>query len=312
MAMTQGAHESHRCPMTGVDVPRRSASELRSHLKSQTARREAMLIPGAANALAARLIEDMGFDAVYVTGAGLANSQLGVPDIGLLTVSELADATARISDVSSIPLLVDIDTGFGNSVNVYRTVRLLERAGASALQIEDQVFPKKCGHFSGKEVIPLDEMLGKLKAALDSRDDPNLQIIARTDARCVEGINCAIERANAFIDVGADMIFVEAPLNVEEIKRIAALPAPQIINIVVGGKTPMLTLQELKDLEFSVVLYANAALQVTVSAIQKMLEKLRREGSLAGYESQLASFEERQRVVAKPFFDTLERRYASE
>lgn len=271
-----------------------------------------MLIPGAANALAARLIEDMGFDAVYVTGAGLANSQLGVPDIGLLTVSELADATARISDVSSIPLLVDIDTGFGNSVNVYRTVRLLERAGASALQIEDQVFPKKCGHFSGKEVIPLDEMLGKLKAALDSRDDPNLQIIARTDARCVEGINCAIERANAFIDVGADMIFVEAPLNVEEIKRIAALPAPQIINIVVGGKTPMLTLQELKDLEFSVVLYANAALQVTVSAIQKMLEKLRREGSLAGYESQLASFEERQRVVAKPFFDTLERRYASE
>ena len=142
------------------EEPRRSPGELRSHLRSLIARRDAVLIPGATDALGARLIEDLGFDAVYITGAGLANSQLGMPDIGLLTLSELVEATARIADVSSLPLLVDIDTGFGNAVNVYRTVRLLERAGAAALQIEDQVFPKKCGHFSGKQVIPLDEMLG--------------------------------------------------------------------------------------------------------------------------------------------------------
>ncbi len=298
--------------MKGSDASRRSPNELRRHLRSLTERRDAVLIPGAADALAARLIEDMGFNAIYVTGAGLANSQLGVPDIGLLTASEVAHATAQIADVSSLPLLVDIDTGFGNAVNVYRTVRMLERAGASALQIEDQVFPKKCGHFSGKHVIPLGEMLGKLKAALDARDDPNLQIIARTDARAVEGIDGALDRANAFIEAGADIIFVEAPLDMDEIRRIAALPAPQIMNIVIGGSTPMLPLEELKSLEFSIVLYANAALQVTISAIQNMLGELHREGSLSGYETHLASFEERQRVVAKPFFDALEKRYASE
>ena len=298
--------------MKAGDEPGRSASELRSRLRALIARRDAVLIPGATDALGARLIEDMGFDAVYVTGAGLANSQLGVPDIGLLTLSEVAEATARIADVSSLPLLVDIDTGFGNAVNVYRTVRLLERAGASALQIEDQVFPKKCGHFSGKQVIPLEEMLGKLKAALDSRNDPDLQIIARTDARSVEGFDRALERANAFIDEGADIIFVEAPINRDEIRQIAELPAPQIMNIVIGGKTPMLSLEELKALGFSVTLYANAVLQVTISAVQAMLGQLHREGSLAGYETRLASFEERQRVVGKPFFDALERGYASD
>ncbi|MCG8355618.1 MAG: oxaloacetate decarboxylase [Kiloniellales bacterium] len=298
--------------MKGGGEPGRNAAELRSCLRSLIARRDALLIPGATDALGARLIEDLGFDAVYITGAGLANSQLGVPDIGLLTLSELVEATTRIADISSLPLLVDIDTGFGNSVNVYRTVRMLERAGASALQIEDQVFPKKCGHFSGKEVIPLDEMLGKLKAALDSRNDPDLQIIARTDARSVEGFDRALERANAFIDEGADIIFVEAPLDVDEIRRIAELPAPQIMNIVIGGKTPMLSLEELKALGFSIVLYANAVLQVTISAVQAMLDRLRREGSLAGYETCLASFEERQRVVGKPFFDALEKRYASD
>lgn len=298
--------------MRGGDEPGGDAAAARSRLRSLVARRDALLIPGATDALGARLIEDLGFDAVYITGAGLANSQLGVPDIGLLTLSELVEATARIADISSLPLLVDIDTGFGNSVNVYRTVRLLERAGASALQIEDQVFPKKCGHFAGKQVIPLDEMLGKLKAALDSRHDPDLQIIARTDARSVEGIDSALERANAFIDEGADIIFVEAPLDVDEIRRIAALPAPQIMNIVIGGKTPMLPLAELKALGFSIVLYANAVLQVTIAAVQAMLDQLRREGSLAGYEDRLVSFEERQRVVGKPFFDALEKRYASD
>jgi 2-methylisocitrate lyase-like PEP mutase family enzyme len=282
----------------------------RQRLRRLAAARDAVIVPGAANALAARLIEDAGFQALYITGAGLANSHLGVPDIGLLTVTELTDATARIADVCSLPLLVDIDTGFGNAVNVYRTVRLLERAGASALQIEDQIFPKKCGHFAGKGVIPLPEMLGKLHAALDSRQDPDLQIIARTDAIAVEGIDAAMERAEAFIEAGADIVFVEAPTGRGDIERIAALPVPQVMNIVIGGKTPMISQDELRDLGFSIVLYANAALQATILAVQDMLTHLRDSGTLAGFEARLTGFEERQRVIGKPWFDELERRYA--
>jgi 2-methylisocitrate lyase-like PEP mutase family enzyme len=288
-----------------------SMAEIRKRFRALVQRREAVLVPGAANALGARIVEDLGFEAIYVTGAGLANTNLGMPDIGLLTATELAESTSRIADISGLPLLVDIDTGFGNAINVYRTVRTLERSGASALQIEDQVFPKRCGHFSGKEVIPLDEMLSKLKAALDARTDENLQIVARTDSRAVDGIDRALERAHAFMEVGADVIFVEAPLDRSEIERVAALEAPQLINIVMGGKTPMLSLDELKRLRFSIVLYANAALQASVMAMQDVLGQLLKDGSLSGYADRLASFEERQRIVGKPFFDELEARYVN-
>ena len=267
-------------------------------------------MPGAMNALNARIIEDMEFEAVYVTGAGLANSILGMPDLGLLTASELAEATARISDACSLPLVADVDTGFGNAVNVYRTVRMLERAGASAVQIEDQVFPKKCGHFAHKGVIPLAEMLGRFRAALDARQDSNLQIIARTDARAVEGLSGALERAHAFIETGADMTFVEAPLTAEEIERVAQLPVPQVVNIVIGGKTPMLPREDLQRMGFSIVLYANASLQAAALAIQQILGVLKTSGSLIGHEHRLVSFEERQRLVGKPAFDALEARYA--
>lgn len=282
----------------------------RKRLRELASRRQATLVPGAANALAARLVEQAGFEALYITGAGLANSQLGMPDIGLLTVTELADATARIADVCTLPLLVDIDTGFGNAVNVYRTVRLIERAGASAVQIEDQIFPKKCGHFAGKGVVPTGEMVGKLEAALDAREDHDLQVIARTDAIAVEGIDRALDRAHAFIEAGADIVFVEAPTSRADIERIAALPVPQVMNIVIGGKTPMLSLQELRDLRFGIVLYANAALQATILAVQGVLGHLKDTGSLVGYEDRLAGFEERQRVIGKHFFDELEERYA--
>lgn len=281
----------------------------RQRLRRLVGERQGLLVPGAANALGARLIEDAGFQALYITGAGLANSQLGMPDIGLLTVTELCETTARISDVCALPLIVDIDTGFGNAANVYRTIRLTERAGAAAVQIEDQTFPKKCGHFSGKAVVPLDEMLGKLRAALDSRQDGNLQIIARTDAISVEGIDRAIDRAHAFIETGADIVFVEAPTSRKDIERIAALPVPQVMNIVIGGKTPMMSLPELRDLRFGIVLYANAALQATIHAVQGMLKHLKETGSLIGYESNLAGFEERQRVIGKPWFDEFESRY---
>ena len=188
-----------------------TAADRRLALKEKLAERRALLVPGAANALTARVIEDQGFEACYGPGAGIANTLLGVPDIGLVTMSEIQATTEAIGEISSLPLIVDIDTGFGNAINTRRTVRVLERAGASALQIEDQVFPKRCGHFDGKAVIPLAEMTSKIKAAADARDDENLLMIARTDARAIEGLDAAIERAGAFVEAGADVTFVEAP-----------------------------------------------------------------------------------------------------
>jgi 2-methylisocitrate lyase-like PEP mutase family enzyme len=287
-----------------------SPAEARTSLRRLVERRDAVLVPGAANALTARIIEDLGFEAAYLTGAGLANTHLGMPDLGLTTVTELAETAARIADVCSLPLIVDIDTGFGNALNVYRTVALLERAGAAALQIEDQVFPKKCGHFAGKGVIPLPEMLGKVKAALDARKDQNTLIIARTDARAVEGFERALERAHAMTEAGADVLFVEAPESVEEMRAIGALPAPQVANIVIGGRTPNLPIDELRGMGFSVALYANAALQATIRAVQDVLGHLKSEGSLAGVQERLATFAERQRVVDKDRFDALEARYS--
>lgn len=295
--------------MSGTAAAPSSIAETRALLRRLVEKRTNMLVPGTANALGARIIQDLGFEAVYLTGAGLANTHLGVPDLGLVTVTELAETTSRIADVVSLPLIVDIDTGFGNALNTYRTVRLMERAGASAMQLEDQVFPKKCGHFSGKGVIPLPEMIGKIKAVVDSRTDPNLLLIARTDARAVEGFERAMERAQAFIEAGADITFVEAPESVEELRKIGKLSVPQVVNLVVGGKTPMLGQAELKDMGFALTLYANAALQATIKAVQNVLGHLRDNGSLDGIEDQLAGFIERQRVVDKDFFDALEKRY---
>lgn len=279
-------------------------------LKALVARRNAMTVPGAANGMFARVIEDLGFDAAYVTGAGIANMRLGAPDIGLTTVTELAETLSNIADAVDLPLIVDADTGFGNAVNMVRTVRLLERAGASAIQIEDQVFPKKCGHFHGKEVIPADEMVQKIKAAVDTRVDPDLMFIARTDARSVDGLDAALDRAAAFIEAGADMIFVEAPQSVDELARIGReLSVPQVANIVFGGKTPDPGREALAEYGFSVVLYANASLQAALHASTRVLSALRDEGSLDSVADLLAGFDERQRAVNKDYWDGLEAKY---
>ena len=279
-------------------------------LKSLLQRRAATLIPGVPNALFARVAEDLGYEAIYVTGAGVANMQLGVPDIGLTTLTELIDQVAAISDAVEVPLLVDGDTGFGNAVNTMRTVRLIERAGGAGVQLEDQVFPKKGGHFSGKAVIGAEEMVAKIKAAVDARIDPAFQIVARTDALAIEGIDAALERAHAFIEAGADVTFVEAPTDRAQMARIAKeLPCPQIANIVHGGKTPPLPRDELASLGFSGVLYANAALQAALLSVQDVLGALRRDGSLEAVRDKLASFDVRQAAVRKDRFDALEERY---
>jgi 2-methylisocitrate lyase-like PEP mutase family enzyme len=290
-----------------------TAPERRRFLRDRLERRDALLVPGAGNALTARMIQDAGFEAVYVTGAGIANTLLGVPDIGLVTLTELAATTEAISEICPLPLIVDIDTGFGNAVNTYRTVRVLERAGACALQIEDQDFPKRCGHFGGKAVIPADEMTAKIRAAADARDDENLLIIARTDARANDGLDAALERAEQFIDAGADLTFVEAPVSEDEMRAITArLAVPQVANMVVGGQTPLLPRAALADIGFSLVLYANAPLQAAMRAMSGVLEALKRDGGLDNVIDQLADFEERQRLVGKGFYDALERKYTTD
>jgi 2-methylisocitrate lyase-like PEP mutase family enzyme len=279
-------------------------------LKTLLASRSAAILPGTANALFARVIAAHGFRAIYVTGAGIANMSLGVPDIGLVTLAELTEHVAAITAAVDIPVLVDADTGFGNPVNVARTVRLLERAGAAGIQLEDQVFPKKCGHFSGKQVIPCGEMVQKIKAAVDARTDPDLQIVARTDARAIDGINAAIARAQAYTEAGADATFVEAPVDRNEMERIAReIPVPQIANMVFGGLTPPLPQSELTKLGFAGVLYANAALQAALKSVNDVMAALKRDGSLAQVADRLAGFEERQQAVAKADYDALEQRY---
>jgi len=273
----------------------------------------ALLLPGVANALAARIVADQGFTAAYVTGAGIANTFLGVPDIGLVTVTELAQHVAAIRAAFPGPLVVDADTGFGNPLNMVRTVELLERAGADALQIEDQVFPKRCGHFAGKEVIPAAEMVAKVKAAVDTRRDRDLLIIARTDAIAPEGFEAAIERAAAYHDAGADVTFVEAPTTMEQIADIPRrLPWPQLANIVLGGRTPELPNQKLKELGYAGVIYANVALQAAVKGMQAALGELRRKGHMGEATDMVADFAERQRLVHKDDYDALERKYVTE
>jgi len=279
-------------------------------LKTILNRREATIFAGAANGLFGRIIEDLGYEAVYVTGAGIANMYLGAPDIGLTTLTEIANHVSAMADAVALPLLVDADTGFGNPVNVVRTVKVLERAGAAGLQIEDQVFPKKCGHFEGKDIVPLEDMISKVKAAVDTRRDGDLQIVARTDARAILGLQAAIDRAGAMIEAGADVTFVEAPTSAKELAQIVrSLSAPQVANMVFGGLTPKLGQQTLAELGFGCVLYANAALQAALKASSDVLAALKREGSLASVADQLASFDVRQEAVDKPRYDEFERRY---
>lgn len=269
-----------------------------------------MLLPGAANALTARVIEDAGFSALYVTGAGIANTYLGMPDIGLTTATEIADHVWRIRDAVSIPLIVDADTGYGNALNVQRTVRLLERAGAGAIQLEDQVFPKRCGHFEGKDVIPASEMVMKIQAAVDARQRDSTLILARTDAHAIEGLSGALERAAMYREAGADLLFVEAPQTTGELGSIPSrVPGRHICNLVFGGKTPLLPREQLAEMGYAGVLYANAALQAAVKAMARVLGHLHSSGSLAGMEDALVSFEERQRVINHPRFKALEERF---
>jgi 2-methylisocitrate lyase-like PEP mutase family enzyme len=273
----------------------------------------AIVVPGAANALSARIIADLGFEAVYVTGAGVTNMYLGLPDMGFLNLTQLAEHTAAIRDSVDLPIIVDADTGFGNALSVYHTVRVLQRAGANAIQLEDQVLPKRCGHFAGKDVISAGEMVGKIHAAVDARTTKDLLIVARTDARSVEGFQAAVDRASAYSQAGADITFVEAPESLDEMRRIPQLlKVPQVVNMVVGGKTPIVGATELAAMGFAIVLYANAALQGAILGMQNALRELKERGRLDETSATLVGFAERQRLVQKPTCDEQESKYSKE
>ena len=282
----------------------------KQQLKSLAEARRGVIVPGAFNALSARVVADLGFEAIYVTGAGVTNMWFGLPDQAFMGLTDIADHTARIRDAVEVPLIVDADTGFGNALNTYHAVRTLERAGADCIQLEDQVSPKRCGHFNGKEVISTGEMLGKIKAACDARRDAGTLVMARTDAAAVHGFEAAVERAQAFAEAGADILFVEAVTTAEQIRALPQrLAVPQLMNMVIGGKTPIFSAEELAGLGYGLVLYANAALQGAVAGMQKALTVLRDTRRIDEDPALVAPFAERQRLVCKPEWDALEKRY---
>ena len=282
----------------------------RKQLKQLVEARNGLLVPGAFNALSAKVIADLGFQAIYVTGAGVTNMWFGMPDQGFMGLHEIADHTARIRDAVDVPLIVDADTGFGNALNVVHTVRTLERAGADCIQLEDQVAPKRCGHFSGKEVISTEEAVSKIKAAVDARRDPDFLIMARTDAAATHGFEAAVERAQKFAEAGADILFVEAVTKPEEVRALPQrLTKPQLMNMVIGGKTPIFNAEQLGELGFGIVLYANAALQGAVMGMQKALTTLRDAKEVQESSGLVTPFAERQRLVSKHEWDALEKRY---
>jgi len=282
----------------------------RKKLRTLVEARRGLLVPGAFNALSAKVVADLGFQAIYVTGAGVTNMWFGMPDQGFMGLHEIADHTARIRDVVEVPLIVDADTGFGNALNVRHTVRVLERAGADCIQLEDQVAPKRCGHFSGKEVISTEEAVSKIKAAVDARHDSDFLIMARTDAAATHGFDAAVERAQLFSEAGADILFVEAVTQAEEVRALPQrLAKPQLINMVIGGRTPIFNADQLADMGYGIVLYANAALQGAVAGMQKALTVLRDEKEVQEGSGLVTTFAERQRLVGKQDWDALEKRY---
>jgi len=284
-----------------------------ARLRELLARREPLVAPGAYDALSARLVEQAGFDVVYMTGFGTTASLVGRPDVGLLTGAEMVDNARRIVSAVDVPVIADADTGYGNALNVLRTVQLYEQAGVSGIQLEDQVTPKKCGHMNDKQVIGTAEMVGKIRAAVDARRDPDLVVIARTDAVAVHGVDEAVARGRAYAGAGADLLFVEAPTSEDDIARIAgelAGVAPLVFNWAEGGKTPPLPMARIAELGFALVIYPIGTLLAATAGIRTLLAGLKADGvpPLAG----LPTFGEFTDLVGLPEVQELEQRYSGE
>ena len=282
-------------------------------LRSRLAAPPILVAPGVYDALTAHLAERAGFSAVYVSGAAIAYTRLGRPDIGLVAMNEVADTVALIRDRVGSHLIVDADTGYGNALNVARTVRLFERAGANAIQIEDQAFPKRCGHLDNKILIPAQEMVGKIKAALDARHSRDTLVIARTDAIAVEGFESAIARAVSYRDAGADMLFVEAPKTRDELKRIspALKGVPLMANMVEGGKTPTLKADDLEALGFSLVIFPGGIVRAVAHLAGEFYASLAANGTSEPFRNRMHDFDGLNDVIGTPAMIALGKQYES-
>lgn len=270
-----------------------------------------IVAPGAHDALTAKIIGKTGFDAVYMTGYGQAASHLGNPDVGLLTMSEMVARANAIVEAAGVPVIADADTGFGNAINVRRTVREYEKAGVAVIQLEDQVMPKKCGHMLGRQVIPKEEMVGKIKAAADARMDSDFMIMARTDARTILGIDEAIERGIAYQEAGADIIFIESPESKEEMVMInKAIKVYTLANMVEGGRTPMLPNNELEALGYNLVIYPTASTYLTTKAMMTLMETLKKEGTTESMIPEMVTFSEFNDLIGLTEIRELEAKYS--
>lgn len=267
-----------------------------------------IVAPGAYDGLSAKLIEQAGCDVVYATGGGISRS-CGYPDIGLLTMTEVLMHLRWIVEATALPVIGDCDTGYGNALNVRRAVREFERVGVAGFHLEDQVTPKRCGHYEGKEVVSCEEMCKKLEAALEARTDQDLVIIARTDARATHGLDEAIRRGKEYAKVGADMIFVEAPRDRDELKRIAeAIDRPLVANMVQGGKTPLLSAAELEALGYKLAIFASDVQRAAIYAMRQLLQVLKRDGTPAAF-AQTIDFPERDAIIGLAEVQRLEERF---
>jgi 2-methylisocitrate lyase-like PEP mutase family enzyme len=265
--------------------------------------KETLLAPGIYDALSGLIAEQSGARAVYLSGASIAYTRFGRSDVGLVSVSEVHDTLAAVTDRIQIPVIVDADTGFGNALNVQRTIRNFERAGAAAIQIEDQSFPKRCGHLDGKVLIKRGEMVGKVKAAVDARTANDTLIIARTDARAVEGLQEAIDRAHAYQEAGADILFIEAPRSFDEMKTIRKsfhVSIPLLANMVEGGKTPVKTAKDLKKLGFNIVIFPGGAVRAATFQLQEYYAGLLKNGSNSEFSKKMHDFDSLNAVIGTP------------
>ena len=268
-----------------------------------------VITPGAHDTLTARLVQLAGFESVYLTGGGYSRAN-GYPDVGLLTMTEVVQWIARTVDTVEIPVIADMDSGYGNAVNVVRSVREYEKTGVAAFHLEDQISPKKCGHYEGKQLVTKAEMVGKIKAAVDTRRDQDMVIIARTDARAVEGLQAALDRMNAYLEAGADVGFVEAPQNAQELAAIPkAFSKPALANIFEGGKTPPLPRRELEAMGYRIGIYPSQTHRAAIAAAKKLLAVLKRDGDTAAIESELATFMDREDAVNSAGWRAIEQRY---
>jgi 2-methylisocitrate lyase-like PEP mutase family enzyme len=280
-------------------------------LRELLRRGRALMAPGAFSPMPAKLVERAGFEAVYVPGGGTALDRVGVADLGLVSMTEMVENAAAIAQAVSIPVIADADTGFGNALNVQRTVRAYERAGVAAIHLEDQVFPKRCGHLAGKSLIPMDEAALKIRAAVEARHNPDFMIIARCDALTVEGMEETVRRGKAYLDAGADMLFIESPRSVEEIAEIPRrLPGAHLFNMTASGKTPVLSADEVGQLGYRLMILPNFTTLAAIKAMSEVLADIRRDGTVAGVLDRCASFAEFTSLGGLAQLQALEKRYA--